>query len=162
MNVDEVAKGLEAGNGRACRGQPLIDPGSSPSLRERIPCSRRPPSLPIPARPTFPTAQPTTNPRSPLPLPWIGTHATTTCGVSGPASFSPPSWALGYSPNPAHQPPLHHDPERSRMVFPATRLPIVRHALEITPTLETTACYLVADHHHSSRRPTHQQTTRLP
>jgi len=25
--VDEVAKGLEAGEGRACRCQPLIDPG---------------------------------------------------------------------------------------------------------------------------------------
>jgi putative component of membrane protein insertase Oxa1/YidC/SpoIIIJ protein YidD len=27
MKVDEVAKGLEAGNGRLVRCQPLIDPG---------------------------------------------------------------------------------------------------------------------------------------
>ena len=27
MKVDEVAKGLEAGEGPACRRQPLIDPG---------------------------------------------------------------------------------------------------------------------------------------
>lgn len=27
MKVDEVAKGLEAGNGRLVRRQPLIDPG---------------------------------------------------------------------------------------------------------------------------------------
>ena len=27
MNIDEVAKGLEAGNERLVRGQPLIDPG---------------------------------------------------------------------------------------------------------------------------------------
>lgn len=26
MKIDEVAKGLEAGDGRACRRQPLIDP----------------------------------------------------------------------------------------------------------------------------------------
>jgi hypothetical protein len=26
MKIDEVAKGLEAGNGLACRRQPLIDP----------------------------------------------------------------------------------------------------------------------------------------
>ena len=27
MKIDEVAKGLEAGNGRLVRRQPLIDPG---------------------------------------------------------------------------------------------------------------------------------------
>jgi len=29
MKIDEVAKGLEARNGRDCRRQPLIDPGLS-------------------------------------------------------------------------------------------------------------------------------------